>query len=134
MLLDEGERWSQLRALLNHLLAHQRRTFLSSILRTMPKNVMNAKEPPKDSADVGADPAVSRGAALVAGIIKDSGDLTDALVTWLTGASAGGIGQDARVCRAALAALTNNLGKEYAFVDCASPSLLTLPQGLCKRY
>lgn len=134
MLLAEDEHWGQLHALLGQLLAHQRTTFLYSILRTMPKNVMHMKERPNDGGELKADPAIGRGAALITGIIQASSDLTDPLVKWLTVASGGGVGQDVRVCRAALAALSSNLGKKYALVPCASPYLLTLSQRRCKRY
>jgi len=116
MLLAEADHWAQLRALLSHFLPHQRTTFLYSVLRTMPKNVMHLKEPPNDGENLKADPAISRGAALITGIIKASNDLTDVLVKWLTVATGGGMGQDVRVCRAVLAALSSNLGKEYALV------------------
>ena len=134
LLLAEVDHWSQLHALLNQLPAHQRRTFLYSLLRTMPKTVMNKKEPSHENENIKADPGIGRAAALIAGILTDSSDLTDALVTWLTGASGGGIGQDVRVCRAALAALSNDLGKGCALVDGASTSVLTRSQGLCKPY
>ncbi len=121
MLLAEDDHWAQLHAFLGQLLAHQRTTFLYSVLRTMPKNTMHMKERPNDGGDLKADPAIGRGAALITGIIKASGDLTDALVKWLTVASGGGIGQDVRVCRAVLAALSSNLGKGYILVTYARP-------------
>lgn len=127
MLLAEVDRWAQLRALLYHFLAHQRKTFLYSILRTMPKNVMHMKEPPDDGGDFKADLAISRGAGLITGVIRDSSDLTDALVAWLTGSSGGGMGQDVRVCRAVLAALSSNLGMGHLLVNGASLYLLTKP-------
>ncbi|KAI9879960.1 MAG: telomere binding protein [Pleopsidium flavum] len=110
LLLKDAGLSYQLRALLNHLLAHERRTFLYSLLRIMPKKFMIMSKLSDDNRDVREDMAIGGAAALIAGVIKDNNELTDSLITWLSGPSGGGVGADVSIRRAALAALSNDLG------------------------
>ena len=70
---------------------------------------MTRKGQSNGDGNIEGDPAIGRGAALIAGLIESSNDLTGALIKWLTGPS----GEDIRICRAGLTALSNSLGNEY---------------------
>ena len=132
LLLGESDRWPQLRALLNHLAAHERRVFLYSILRIMQEKFTLTSKPPYDYGVIKGDSTISGGAALIAGILKDSADLTESLVTWLTGSSGRGIGGDLSIWRAALTALSDNQGSGHACIGFNNSVSLMCCQGLCE--
>jgi len=116
LLLKDAELWYQLRALLSHLLAHEQRTFLYSLLRILPKKLMIISKPSDADRDVREHTAIGGAAALIAGIIEDNDELRDGLVTWLIGVSGGGVGVDVSIRKAALATLSNDLGSWYALI------------------
>ncbi len=68
-------------------------------------------KPADQGGDVQKDLLVSGAAALVAGIVKVSSDLTESLVSWLTALPGGGISGDPRIRRVVLAALSTNQGR-----------------------
>lgn len=116
LLLKDAELWYQLRALLSHMLAHEQRTFLYSLLRILPKKLMIISKPSDADRDVREHTAIGGAAALIAGIIEDNDELRDGLVTWLIGVSGGGVGVDVSIRKAALATLSNDLGSWYALI------------------
>jgi hypothetical protein len=70
LLLKDAELWYQLRALLSHLLAHEQRTFLYSLLRILPKKLMIISKPSDADRDVREHTAIGGAAALIAGIVR----------------------------------------------------------------
>jgi hypothetical protein len=90
---------------------HEQIIFLHSFLRILSKQTLFlAAENGNRSEKQEQSRAVSAGAAVISGIIKDSVTLTDGVMDWVIGATGDGFAHNTLMHRAGIAALSSDHG------------------------
>lgn len=105
------------RSLIKNMGVQEQKTSLYSLLRILSKHRLSSFTGTLSEDEQQEHTRILRGAAaLISFLVKDSNILKDALMSWLTGDSGDGIGQEKAIRRAVIAALSDDHGRELTWV------------------
>ena len=105
------------RSLIKNMGVQEQKTSLYSLLRILSKHRLPSSTETLSDDEQQDQTIILRGAAaLIWFLVKDSDILKDALISWLTGGSGDGIGQEKAIRRAVIAALSDDHGREFTWV------------------
>lgn len=105
------------RSLIKNMGVQEQTTSLYSLLRILSKHRLPNFTGALSDDEQQEHTRILRGAAaLISFLFKDSDILKDALISWLTGGSGDGIGQEKAIRRAVIAALSDDHGREFTWV------------------
>lgn len=111
MINGEGKYLSKYRTLMRSSSPHEKKAFLYSLLRILPKRHLSLGGNLNLNVSREFNKKTLGGvAALIVGLIQDLPVLGDAIIDWLTGVSADGVGQSNDLHRAVIAALSSDGG------------------------
>lgn len=103
-------------SLIKNMGGQEQKTSLYSLLRILSKHRLPNFTGTLSDDEQQEDTRILRGAAaLISFLVKDSDILKDALISWLTGGSGDGIGQEKAIRRAVIAALSDDHGREFTW-------------------
>lgn len=105
------------RSLIKNMGVQEQKTSLYSLLRILSKHRLPILTETLSDDEQQEHTRILRGAAaLISFLVKESDILKDALVSWLTGSSGDGIGQEKAIRRAVIAALSDDHGRGFTCV------------------
>ncbi|KAL7267417.1 telomere binding protein [Rhizina undulata] len=109
-LLHPKEELQRLRTIISHLPAHDKRTYILTLLRVVPKKHLSSNLSAELDEKWWENDAhkVAGAAALIDGVISEDDDLREILVEWLLGTSGGGVGEPIGIRRALVAILNKD--------------------------
>lgn len=103
-------------SLIKYMGGQEQKTSLYSLLRILSKHRLPTFTGTLSDDEQQEDTRILRGAAaLISFLVKDSDILKDALISWLTGGSGDGIGQEKAIRRAVIAALSDDHGRKFTW-------------------
>lgn len=105
------------RSLIKNMGVQEQKTSLYALLRILSKHRLPSFTGTLSDDEQQEHTRILRGAAaLISSLFTDSDILKDALISWLTGGSGDGIGQEKAIRRAVIAALSDDHGREFTWV------------------